>query len=199
MNVKWKSDWVYDFNLKPNNSLVLPTHGRCSAVAAPNFYFEVATWHTPRSGHWTSRHQGILIHGSTKPSLKFLNFLQSLLKSSVQKALSYHTYHILTGLPKCNYSHHCLQSVNAVMLFVFYVKNTRPKFLLLPLMISLNLLPLEKISWLSSVNKLQKIIAPGPYRHFQVSVTCQAGCSQESGKSELADEAPGLLGVFFIR
>lgn len=155
---------------------MLPTHGRCSAVAAPNFYFEVATWHMPRSGHWTSRHQGILTHGSTKPSLKFLNFLQSLPKSSVQKVFSYHTYGIWTGLSKCNYSHHCLQSVNAVMLFVFYVKNTRPKFLLLPLMISLHLLPLEKIPRLSSVNKLQKIIAPGPYRHCQVSITCQPGC-----------------------
>lgn len=146
------------------------------------------------------KHQGILIHGSTKLSLKFLIFLQSLPKGSVQKVVSYHTYHILTGLPKCNYSHHCLQSVNAAMPFVFYRKSARPKFLLLlPPKKRLHLLPLEKISWLSSVNKLQKIIAPGLYRHCQVSITCQPGCSQESGKSELADEDPGLLGVFFIR
>lgn len=83
------------------------------------------------------KHQGILIHRSTKLSLKFLNFLQSLPKTSFQKAFSYHTYDILRGLPKCNYSHHCLQSINAVMLFVFYMKNKSPKFLLfLPLKIS---------------------------------------------------------------
>lgn len=128
------------------------------------------------------KHQGILIHSSTKLSLKFLNFLQSLPKTSVQKACSYHTYHILTGLPKCNYSHHCLQSINAGMLLVFHMKNTRPKFLLLlPLKIRLHLLPLEKMSWLSSVNKLQKIIAPGPHRHCLVSVICQPGCSGGKG------------------
>lgn len=146
---------------------MLPTHGRCSVVAAPNFYFEVATWHTPRSGHGHV-HQGILIHGSTRLSLKFLNFLQSLSNISVQKAFSHHTYHILTDLPKCNYSHHCLQSINPVMLLVFYMKNAGPKFLfLLSLKIRLHLLPFEKISWLSSVNKLQKIIASGPYRYCQ--------------------------------
>lgn len=43
------------------------------------------------------KQQGILIHGTIKLSLKFLNFLQSLPKSSIQKAFSYHTYHILTA------------------------------------------------------------------------------------------------------
>lgn len=128
LNCKWKSDWFV-------TSIYNQTTGCCclhmgGALQLQHLIstlkLQLGTRLGLAIGH---KHQGILIHGSTKLSLKFLNCLQSLPKTPVQKVFSYHIYHILRGLPKCNYSHHCLQSINAVMLFVFYMKNIRPKFL----------------------------------------------------------------------